>query len=104
MSLPARWIVSPQRPDEAASLAAELNIGMPAARVLVSRGFTSAAAARRFLQPSLTDLHDPLLLLGVREAVERIRTAVANQEPILIYGDYDVDGTTSVIVLKKAIE
>ncbi len=85
-------------------LARELRIGMPAALVLAHRGFADAAAARRFLKPALDDLHDPWLLRGMREAVARLGQAIRAGEKILIYGDYDVDGTTSVVLLTKAIE
>ncbi|MBS1798743.1 MAG: single-stranded-DNA-specific exonuclease RecJ [Acidobacteria bacterium] len=74
------------------------------ARLLVSRGFVEAEPIRRFLSPSLDDLHDPLLMLGMKAAVERIQRAVRESEPILIYGDYDVDGTTATVLLKTAIE
>ena len=75
-----------------------------AARVLLNRGMTDPDAAQRFLKPSIEHLHDPLRLAGMREAVERLRTAIAAKDKILIYGDYDVDGTVSVVILKKAIE
>lgn len=74
------------------------------ARLLVTRGFVEDTAARSFFAPSLDDLHSPLLMLGMERAVERIRRAVAAGEPILIYGDYDVDGTTATVLLKTAIE
>ena len=61
-------------------------------------------SARRFLTPSIEHLHDPLLLTGMEQAVQRLRLAIAAKEKILIYGDYDVDGTVSVVILKKAIE
>ena len=61
-------------------------------------------AARRFLSPSLSDLHEARLMLGMDTALARLRRAIAAGEGILIYGDYDVDGTTSVVILKKAIE
>jgi single-stranded-DNA-specific exonuclease len=70
----------------------------------VSRGYCDAESARRFLQPSLDDLLDPSGMHGVTSAVARIRQAIERREKILIYGDYDVDGTTSVVILKKAIE
>ena len=72
--------------------------------LLVSRGVTTTVAARKFFNPTLEDLHDPMLLLGMKEAVTRIQQAVAAAEPILIYGDYDVDGTTATVLLKTAIE
>jgi single-stranded-DNA-specific exonuclease len=70
----------------------------------MNRGMTDPDAARRFLTPDFGHLHDPLLLTGMREAVARIRSAIQAKEKILIYGDYDVDGTVSVVILKKAIE
>ena len=64
----------------------------------------NADAARQFLDPKLDHLHSPYLMKGMREAIARIQQAVANRERILIYGDYDVDGTTAIVILKKAIE
>jgi single-stranded-DNA-specific exonuclease len=69
------------------------------ARLLVARGLGEAGVAGRFLAPSLADLHDPLLLLGMEEAVTRLSAAVTAGERICIYGDYDVDGITSVALL-----
>ena len=89
---------------EAERLARELRIGMPAALVLAHRGMADPAAARRFLAPSLDDLHDPSLLRGMRQAVARLGQAIRAGERILIYGDYDVDGTASIVLLTKAIE
>ena len=74
------------------------------ARLLALRGIRSAAQAQAFLEPSLAQLHSPYLMKGMQEAVERICRAIANREDILIYGDYDVDGTTAVVILKTAIE
>ena len=93
-------------PDDGAvaALAAALDVGMPVARVLVHRGLGEVPAARRFLHPALEELHDPLLMRGMPAAVERIARALRDKEPILIYGDYDVDGTTSVVLLTKAFE
>ncbi|HTM47766.1 MAG TPA: single-stranded-DNA-specific exonuclease RecJ [Bryobacteraceae bacterium] len=88
----------------AESFGAAVGVGPIAARVLFGRGIREPGAARRFLDPSLQDLHDPLCMRGMPEAVQRLRRAAAAREKILIYGDYDVDGTTSVVVLKKAIE
>ncbi len=74
------------------------------ARLLVARGIRNAEEARQFLNPRLDDLHDPYLMLGMDAAVGRIQRAIADGESILIYGDYDVDGTTAVVLLKTAIE
>ena len=100
----ARWLIPQGNPQEAQALAAALGIGLPAARVLLARELGDPEAARRFLDPSLADLHPPGALRGMSEAVARLRRAIAGGEQILIYGDYDVDGTTSVVILKKAIE
>ena len=85
-------------------LAGALRIRELAARVLLARGISRPEQALRFLRPSLEHLHDPFLLAGMTEALARLKKAIANREKILIYGDYDVDGTMSVVMLKKAIE
>lgn len=87
-----------------ANLEASLGIGAPAARVLVARGLSNVAAARRFLAPALADLHDPLPMRDMPRAVDRLLAAIRAGEKILIYGDYDVDGTSAVVLLTKAIE
>src|SRR5215467_3502214 len=99
-----RWVVPPPQTEAVAALAAELRIGLPAARVLVRRGFATPEAARRFLQPSLDEILDPLAMRDMDAALARLRQAIQSGQKILIYGDYDVDGTTSVVILKKAIE
>jgi single-stranded-DNA-specific exonuclease len=90
--------------DAVAALSVALGIGPPAAKVLVHRGFRDPAAAHRFLNPAFEELHDPLSMRDMAVAVERIARAIARGERILIYGDYDVDGTTSVVLLTKAFE
>src|ERR1700686_4763494 len=104
MPITARWQIAEANSQEAEALAAALRIGLPAARVLCARDLSDPHAARRFLRPSLDDLHAPCELRGMPAAVERLRRAIAAGERVLIYGDYDVDGTTSVVILKKAIE
>ncbi len=99
-----RWVLPAATRDETVALASRLRVGYAAACVLLSRGLGDEAAAARFLNPSLEDLHDPLLLAGMGAAVERFTRAVKAGEKILIYGDYDVDGTSSVVLLTKAIE
>jgi len=74
------------------------------APLLVRRGITNEDAAQRFLTPSIGHLHSPDLMSGLRTAVDRLDAAIERKEPILIYGDYDVDGTMAVIILKTAIE
>jgi single-stranded-DNA-specific exonuclease len=99
-----KWITSPSDPSGVARLASALGLAAPAARVLWARGFREPAEARRFFDPSLADLHDPYLLTGMSEAVARLRRAIDQKEHVLLYGDYDVDGTTAVVILKKGIE
>ena len=98
------WRVVPADPTMVSELQAALGCPRFVAHVLASRQITPGRIADTFLTPSLADLHDPMLLLGMPAAVERIRTAVTLGEPILIYGDYDVDGTTATVLLKTAIE
>src|SRR5437870_3452772 len=89
-----KWIVRNHDPARAAQLAATLNVSPIVADLLITRGYEDAGAAQSFLNPSLHHLHDPSLMLGISEAVERLLFAIDRQQPILIYGDYDVDGTT----------
>jgi len=74
------------------------------AKLLLLRGIDSPEAAARFLAPSLTQLHSPYLMTGMKSAIDRLDAAIERQEGILVYGDYDVDGTTAVVILKTAIE
>jgi single-stranded-DNA-specific exonuclease len=74
------------------------------ARLLVMRGIVDPETAEHFLAPSLAHLHSPYSMLGMKAAVERLDAAVERKEGILIYGDYDVDGTTAIVILKTAIE
>jgi single-stranded-DNA-specific exonuclease len=74
------------------------------ARLLVMRGIDEPEAALRFLTPSLDHLHSPYLLTGMKAALDRLEAALDRKESILIYGDYDVDGTTAIVILKTAIE
>ena len=85
-------------------LARELNISSAAARMLVVRGIQTADEARQFIRPSLDKLHDPFLMKDMDKAVERLHKALTQGEKILIYGDYDVDGTTAVAVMYRFLE
>lgn len=100
----ARWVIPATDLHQVESLCAELGIGRPAAKALIQRGLGDAARARRFLAPSLEELHDPFAMRDMPRALDRLQRAIRDREPILIYGDYDVDGTTSVVILTKAIE
>ena len=90
--------------DAAARLAAELQISPITARLLCQRGFSDPDEARRFLSPSLSDLHDPFTLKDMAAVVERVLGAIARKERIAIHGDYDVDGVTSTVILRRALE
>ncbi len=72
--------------------------------LLVRRGIEEPEAAARFLVPTLDHLHDPLQMSGMKVALDRLEAAIALHEKVLIYGDYDVDGTTAIVILKTAIE
>jgi single-stranded-DNA-specific exonuclease len=104
MDKPARWFLPEIDEGAVAELASALKLRRPAASLMVTRGYANPQAARRFLSPTVADLHDPYLLAGMDLACSRLRRAIANGEKILLYGDYDVDGTASVVLLKKAIE
>lgn len=82
----------------------ELNISSAAARMLVVRGIQTADEARAFVRPSLEMLHDPFLMKDMDKAVERLHQAIIQGEKILIYGDYDVDGTTAVAVMYRFLQ
>ena len=86
-----------------AALAEALGLGLPATRVLWTREVREVGAAERFLRPSLTELHDPYLLAEMGKAAHRLAAAVRGQEKILLYGDYDVDGTSAVVILVSAL-
>ena len=86
------------------TLAAALDLHPTVARLLCLRGLRDPETARRFLQPSLDHLHDPFKLTGMIAAVERLEQAIARRERIAIHGDYDVDGITSTVILRRALE
>jgi single-stranded-DNA-specific exonuclease len=91
------WVIKAQGEDDlVGSLASSLTIDRPLAQLLVQRGITSYDEARTFFRPDLESLHDPFLMKDMDKAVERIREAIDSGEKVLIYGDYDVDGTTAV--------
>ena len=100
----ARWLLPTSDPDTVALLCRELRVGRLAASILARRGFRTPPEAQRFLEPSLDALHPPGQMRDMNAAVDRIQAAIQNQESILLYGDYDVDGTTSVVILKTALE
>ncbi len=98
-----KWSFPAPDPVQVEKIRAETKVSPIVARLLALRSVTAESAAG-FLSPSLSQLHSPYLMRGMTAAVERLSAAIANQEGILIYGDYDVDGTTAVVILKTAIE
>jgi hypothetical protein len=110
-----RWVLKTADSATVERLAAKLSsqpslhlqdapIASTLARLLVMRGIHEPEAAEAFLSPSLSHLHSPYLMTGMKAAIDRIAAAIERKESILIYGDYDVDGTTAIVILKTAIE
>ncbi|MCK4360555.1 MAG: single-stranded-DNA-specific exonuclease RecJ, partial [Bacteroidales bacterium] len=95
-----RWHIKKQGDAESVKLLAEkLNINNHLANLLVQRGITDFEGAKNFFRPQLSDIHDPFLMKDMDKAVQRIKDAIKNNEKILVYGDYDVDGTTAVAMV-----
>jgi len=109
-----KWIAKSADPGYVQSLADALRanpalrlnhlLAPTLARLLVLRRIGDSESAERFLVPSLSHLHSPYAMTGMKTAIERLETAIVGKEDILIYGDYDVDGTTAIVILKTAIE
>lgn len=99
-----RWVLADAHPELAECLARDARLPQVLAELLVARNITQAHDAFAFLNPDSSQLHEPLKMLGMSVAIERIERAIAAHEPVLLYGDYDVDGTTAVVLLKTAIE
>ena len=101
---PLLWHHLPCDDQQSAILAAALNVHPTIARLLCMRGFGDAEIASRFLNPSLDHLHDPFKLADMDKAIPRLERAIAQREKIAIHGDYDVDGITSTVILRRALE
>jgi len=99
-----RWTIRKHNFDEVKLLANALKVSPIVAALLISRGYETGEKAHKFLNPSIDDLHEPDLLKGMKESVNRIFKAIESGEKILVWGDYDVDGTTGTVVLRKALE
>ena len=110
-----RWVLRTAEPARVQSLAENLrsdstlrlnnsHLALTLARLLVLRGITDIESARHYLAPSITHLHSPYLMTGMKATIDRLEAAIERKEGILIYGDYDVDGTTAIVILKTAIE
>lgn len=100
-----RWEIK-ALPDEAKAteLAKQLNINVRIAQLLLQRGIRTFEEAKLFFRPELTHLHDPFLMADMHKAVDRLSMAIANNEKILVYGDYDVDGTTAVALMYRFLK
>ena len=95
-----RWVLKSKTDVKITNkLREELNINTVLAELLVSRGVETFDESKQFFRPQLSDLHDPFLMRDMEKAITRIIQAIGNKEKILIYGDYDVDGTTAVAVV-----
>jgi len=98
-----KWVIRKTDQPGAKDLATQLGVSPIVAGLLAARGYRDPDSAKNFLNPSRDQLHDPLLMRGMPEAVKRLLRAIDQHEPILIYGDYDVDGTTGTAVLLRAL-
>ncbi len=102
MPIEKRWVVKPQGDKQVVeALASHLQMSPVLTNLLVQRGIDTVEKAKKFFSPSLRDLHDPFLMKDMDRAVQRIERAVKQNETVMIYGDYDVDGTTAVALVYK---
>ncbi|WP_420603647.1 single-stranded-DNA-specific exonuclease RecJ [Flagellimonas sp.] len=100
-----RWTIKPKsNPNEIDRLSKELNVDALIAHLLLQRGISTYEEAKKFFRPELSHLHDPFLMKDMDKAAERIESAITNNENILVYGDYDVDGTTAVALLSSFLQ
>ena len=100
-----RWTIKPQPESEKIKhLMDVLNMDSITATLLLHRGISTFEQAKAFFRPNLDDLHDPYLMKDMDLAVNRIEKAIANQENILVFGDYDVDGTTAVSLVSSYLK
>jgi single-stranded-DNA-specific exonuclease len=100
-----RWLYKElPAPEAVSALSKEINTGAYTSSILLQRGITSFQDAKAFFRPTLTDLHDPFLMKDMKKAVDRLKTAFDSEEKILVYGDYDVDGTTAVALVYSYIK
>ena len=104
MAVAPRWDYLPGHDDAASALGSALGLEPTVARLLCQRGLAAPDEASRFLNPSIDHLHDPMAMADMRVAVDRLLGAIARRERIAIHGDYDVDGITSTVILRRALE
>ncbi|MHC4354332.1 MAG: DHH family phosphoesterase, partial [Planctomycetota bacterium] len=97
---PLKWVLAPETDKtQVAALAAECDLPEDVVKVLMNRGLGSPDTIKRFLHPELTDLRDPYSMTGMEAGIQRVTQAFCNNEKMVIYGDYDVDGITSTSLL-----
>jgi single-stranded-DNA-specific exonuclease len=99
-----RWNILTAHPETVKFLREELKINETLCKILVLRGITNFGEAKSFFRPDLNALHDPFLMKGMAKAVDRVSKAIAEGEKILVFGDYDVDGTTAVAVMYRFLK
>lgn len=100
-----RWFVkTPKDKNQVEKLRSELKVNPIVAELLLQRGISSFEEAERFFRPQLSELHDPFLMKNMEKAVERLEKAIKNQEKVLLFGDYDVDGTTAVALMYRFLQ
>lgn len=104
MVLEKKWEYYPENFKLQNEMATSLKISSIVAHILINRGFTDIGSARTFLEASISGLHNPFLLKDIRIAISRLKEAIESEEKITIYGDYDVDGVTSIYILTTLIE
>ena len=97
------WSLGDADPTAAERIRQELALHPAVARLLVRRGIAEPDDARRFLRPSIADLHDPLLLTDLERGVDRLLETVASRERVVVHGDYDVDGVSATVMLRRAL-
>ena len=97
------WVYNPSQ-VEAKALSYELELPLEIAQILINRDIKDADVAHQFLYGKLDSLHDPYLMKGMKEAVDRVKQAISQREKVIIFGDYDVDGVLSVVLLTQALE
>ena len=104
MSARKRWRILPEEKEKTSALFRDLKIHRAICNILVQRGMEDFQKAKKFFRPQLTDLHDPFLMKDMEKAVDRILKAFSTEEKILVFGDYDVDGTTSVACMYQFLK
>jgi single-stranded-DNA-specific exonuclease len=95
-----KWIIAPEpKTDDIDELSQSININPILSKILINRGVTNYSEAKSYFRPAIEDCHDPFLMKDMSTAVDRLIQSIENEEPILVYGDYDVDGSTSVAMM-----